>query len=285
MTSTRLVHGVGVRAIEWLHAHRDGFCLEPDVTFGTGFLERFKPIGELAMICAVLFREGVAGSRQAGLAREPVDHAWRHTLDGGRVLVEGRRVEPLSPIPFEVYLPFRELGYDHPGIEEAARPDRGLLSTEAFATTSTRRLGLSAFQRRFGPQPRPPESEAADGTWLGRTPAPWTVEGHLAYDITQTPSHRPIRSPAPRDCPRRPTTSTSGHCPPGAPTVPPDRAGASPLGRTPRTVLRAEERRVRGPAPAYADLPYGPAVQTRCHSAGAAAGRHASCAWCGWRHW
>jgi hypothetical protein len=189
MTSTRLVHDVGVRAIEWLHAHRDGFRLEPDADPETGFLQRFKPVGELALICGVLFREGVAGSRQARLARRLIDHAWRETLDGGRMLVRGRHVEPISPIPFEVYLPFRELGYRQPEMEEFARLQHALLSTEAFATAPTRRLGLSAFQRRFGLPPRPPEAETAARTWLGRTPEPWTVEGHIAYDVTHTVFH------------------------------------------------------------------------------------------------
>lgn len=80
MTDTRLIHRVGADALEWLWAHRDGFRLEPDVDPEIGFLERFKPIGELALICTVLFREGVAGSRQAQLARQLLDHTWRETL-------------------------------------------------------------------------------------------------------------------------------------------------------------------------------------------------------------
>ncbi|MEV6963289.1 hypothetical protein AB0M97_29860 [Streptomyces sp. NPDC051207] len=189
MTDTRLMHTVGVRALEWLWAHRDGFRLEPDVDPEVGFLERFKPIGELAMICKVLFREGVAGSQQAQLAGRLIDHAWRETLDGGRMLVRGQRTEPISPIPFEVYLPFRELGYSQPDIERAAALNHRLDSWAAFETKPTRRLGLSAFQRRFGLRPRPPEADALGPTWLARTPEPWTVEGHIAYDITHAVFH------------------------------------------------------------------------------------------------
>ncbi|MFE9835647.1 DUF6895 family protein [Streptomyces sp. NPDC005551] len=189
MTSTRLIHTVGVGAIEWLHAHREGFRLEPDVDPEVGFLDRFKPVGELALICKVLFREGVAGSRQAELARQLLDHAWRNTLDGGRLLLHGQRIEPLSPVPFEVYLPFKELGYSHPGLEEAVRLNHRLLSCAAYEARPVRRLGLSAFQRRFGLPPRPPEADVVGATWLGRTPEPWTVEGHIAYDITHTVFH------------------------------------------------------------------------------------------------
>lgn len=189
MTDTRLMHTVGVRALEWLWAHRDGFRLEPDVDPEVGFLERFKPVGELALICRVLFREGVAGSRQADLARRLLDHTWRHTLDGGRMLVRGQRIEPLSPIPFEVYLPYKELGYSEPEVERATVLYHRLDSWSALELDPTRRLGLAAFQRRFGLTPRPPEADLAGSTWLARTPEPWTVSGHIAYDVTHTVFH------------------------------------------------------------------------------------------------
>ncbi|WP_210569736.1 hypothetical protein [Streptomyces sp. GESEQ-4] len=189
MTDTRLIHTVGVRALEWLWAHRDGFRLEPDVDPEVGFLERFKPVGELALICRVLFREGVAGSQQAELARKLVDHTWRHTLDGGRMLVRGQRIEPLSPIPFEVYLPYKELGYSEPEVERATVLYHRLDSWAALELDPTRRLGLAAFQRRFGLTPSPPEADLVGATWLARTPEPWTVSGHIAYDVTHAVFH------------------------------------------------------------------------------------------------
>ncbi|MEV5336729.1 DUF6895 family protein [Streptomyces werraensis] len=189
MTDTRLVHTVGVGAMEWLWAHRDGFRLEPDVDPDVGFLERFKPVGELALVCKVLFREGVAGSRQAELARRLLDHVWRETLDGGTMLVRGQRTEPASPVPFEVYLPFHELGYSHPELERHVVLNNRLDSWSALELSPTRRLGMSAFQRRFGLAPRPPEAEALRSTWLARTPEPWTAEGHIGYDITHCVFH------------------------------------------------------------------------------------------------
>ncbi|MET7640598.1 hypothetical protein [Streptomyces sp. NPDC005438] len=175
--------------MEWLYAHRSGFRLEPDVDPEVGFLERFKPIGEVASICRVLFREGVAGSQQADLAHRLVDHVWREVLDGGRMLVRGQRVEPISPIPFEVYLPFKEMGYQQPDLERAVRLNHRLTSWGAFEVLPMRRLGLSAFERRFGLTPSVDPEEAAGRTWLAQQPEPWTVEGHIGYDITHTVFH------------------------------------------------------------------------------------------------
>ncbi|MEU1281886.1 hypothetical protein [Streptomyces sp. NPDC005805] len=202
MTATRLVHEVGQRAVEWLHTHRDGFRLEPDADPATGFLERFKPVGELALICKVLFREGVSGSRQAAMARALIDHAWRETLDGGRMLVRGQRIEPASPVPFEVYLPFKELGYSQPELEGAVRLNHRLGSWAALEVTPVRRLGLCAFERRFGLTPSADPAEALARTWLGRRPEPWTVEGHTAYAVTHTVFHLTDWGERPEGLPR-----------------------------------------------------------------------------------
>ncbi|MFD4576462.1 DUF6895 family protein [Streptomyces sp. NPDC058417] len=189
MTDTRLIHTVGVRALEWLWAWRDGFRLVPDADPEVGFLDRFKPVGELAVICGVLFREGVAGARQAKLARQLLDHVWRETLDGGAMLVRAQRTEPVSTIPFEVYVPFRELGYRRPEVEAAVALAHRTTTWSAFEAAPTRRLGLSAFQRRYGLTPALSEADALEATWLARTPEPWTVEGHIAYDVTHTVFH------------------------------------------------------------------------------------------------
>lgn len=189
MTAVRLVHDVGLRAIEWLHAHRDGFLLEPDDDPRATSLARFKQVGELALICKVLFREGTAGSRQADLARQLLDHAWRDVLDGGRTLVRGQQREPLSPIPFEVYVPFKEMGYRAPEVERTAQLISRLGSWTALEMAPVRRLGVSAFERRFGLSPGVPLADAARRTWLGRTPEPWTAEVNIGYDITHTVFH------------------------------------------------------------------------------------------------
>ncbi|MCF3964270.1 DUF6895 family protein [Streptomyces fuscigenes] len=213
--ATALVHTVGARAIEWLYAHRAGFRLEPDVDPEIGFLERFKPIGELAVIGGVLFREGATGSRHTDLVRRLLNHVWHEVLDSGHMLVRAQHTEPISPVPFEVYLPFRELGYADPAVERAVTANQRLAGWHAFEVKPVRRLGLTAFLRRHAAiaaagapagtppaAPAPTHTAAGNGapdsrdlsadlrrTWLAARPEPWTVEGHIAYDITHTVFH------------------------------------------------------------------------------------------------
>ncbi|MDK1472663.1 hypothetical protein QNO07_04350 [Streptomyces sp. 549] len=190
VADTGLLHGVGARAIEWLHRHRDGFRPRQDAdTSDWEVKDRLKPIGELALIGKVLFREGVAGSRQAALTRQLLDHAWRELLDGGQLLTWMQRHEPLSPIPFEIYVPFKELGYCEPAFEDAARLAHRLRSWAAMEAVPVRRLGIAAFERRFGLTPHLPVADALRDTWLGRRPEPWTVELNLGYSVTHTVFH------------------------------------------------------------------------------------------------
>ncbi|WP_327268606.1 hypothetical protein OG233_12385 [Streptomyces sp. NBC_01218] len=189
MSGIQQIHEVGAKALQWLHAHRDGFRLEDDPSPEVGMLDRFQPLGELALISKVIFREGVAGSQQASLARSLLDFAWHELLDSGHRLLEGQRREPLSPAPMEVYLPFKELGYRHQGLEAAVRLNHRLGSWGRLEVRPTRRLGIATVERRFGLAASLPEDEAFRRTWLAGRPEPWTVEGHTGYDITHTVFH------------------------------------------------------------------------------------------------
>ncbi len=86
-------------------------------------------------------------------------------------------------------MPFRELGYRQPDLESAIRLNHRLASWAALEVLPVRRLGLSAIERRFGVEPSVPETAALAHTWLARRPEPWTVEGHIGYDITHTVFH------------------------------------------------------------------------------------------------
>ncbi|MCT2589737.1 hypothetical protein LHJ74_07355 [Streptomyces sp. N2-109] len=188
--SPQLLHRVGAGALEWLAANRTHFRARTDAsTSALEIGERFKPIGELAVIGKVLFREGVAGSQQSAIIRKLLDYAWREVLDGGELLAWLQRREPLSPIPLELYVPFQELGYRNQEVEGRARLARGLTSWTALEMAPNRRLGLARVEIRAGLPPSIEVAEAARRTWLGRTPEPWTAVYHIAYDVTHTVFH------------------------------------------------------------------------------------------------
>ncbi|QHC22492.1 DUF6895 family protein [Streptomyces sp. GS7] len=188
--SAALVHGVGDRALAWIDAHRDHFRLAPeDRATGSAMIERLKPIGELAINMQVLFREGVAGSRQRTRAGQLLDFTWRELLDGGNVLAALQHDEPHSPVPLEVYAPFHELGHRHPGLEAALEVSRRTTTWTALEMAPNRRLGVLNAERKLGLAPSADFDRALERTWLGQLPEPWTVRLHIAYDITHTVFH------------------------------------------------------------------------------------------------
>ncbi|MFF4607729.1 DUF6895 family protein [Streptomyces sp. NPDC001339] len=188
--SPALLHGVGDRALTWLDDHREYFRLAPDdFVDNSTVVERLKPIGELALNMRVLFREGVAGSRQQARAGQLLDFTWRELLDGGNVLARLQHDEPLSPVPLEVYATFHELGHRHPGLEAAVRTGRRTLTWTALEMVPNRRLGVLNAERKLGLVPSGDFDEAVARTWLGQLPEPWTVQLHIGYDLTHTVFH------------------------------------------------------------------------------------------------
>lgn len=185
-----LLHAVGDRALAWLDANREHFRLtDEDRATGRGIVERLKPVGELAVNMRVLAREGVAGSRQHEASSRLLDFAWRDLLDGGNLLAELQRQEPMSPVPLEIYASLYELGHRHPGLEAAINLARTTISWQALEMMPNRRLGLLNAERKIGLMPSGDREQALAATWLGRTPEPWTVQLHIAYHITHTVFH------------------------------------------------------------------------------------------------
>lgn len=184
-----LLHAVGDRALTWLDNHREFFRLTAEERARGTVLERLKPIGELALNMQVLFREGVAGSRQHTRASRLLDFAWRELLDGGTVLTELQRDDPVSPVALEVYATFRELGYRDPALEAAVEVSRRTTTWKALEMVPNRRLGVLNAERKVGLAPSEDFDRAVSRTWLGRLPEPWTVQYHIAYDITHTVFH------------------------------------------------------------------------------------------------
>jgi hypothetical protein len=189
--SAQVPQRIGVAALNWLAAHREHFRprLRGDNASADEIKHRFKPVGELALIGQVLVREGVAGSRQAEQITQLLDFAWQDVLDGGELLHWLQRDEPLSPIPLEVYVPFRELGRRHPGIEEHLRLVERTVGWRALEAAPTRRLGLARFTARADLPAYADVADAARRTWLGQLPEPWTTDYHLAYAVTHAVFH------------------------------------------------------------------------------------------------
>ncbi|NUS16484.1 MAG: hypothetical protein HOY69_34655 [Streptomyces sp.] len=188
--SPALLHAVGDRALAWLDAHREHFRLtDDDRASGRGTIERLKPVGELAVNMRVLAREGVAGSRQRDISVRLLDHAWRDLLDGGNLLAELQYQEPMSPVPLEIYASLHELGHRHPGLEAAINLARTTVSWQALEMVPNRRLGVLNAERKIGLMPSGDMEQALAATWLGRMPEPWSVQLHIAYDITHTVFH------------------------------------------------------------------------------------------------
>ena len=188
--SPALLHGVGDRALTWLDDHREHFRLTPqDFATNGAVIERLKPIGELALNMQVLFREGVAGSRQ----KERPESCW--TSPGGSCWTAAtcwpalQHDEPLSPVPLEVYATFHELGHRHPGLEAALEVCRRTTTWTALEMMPNRRLGVLNAERKLGLPPSSDFDRAVDRTWLGQLAEPWTVQLHIAYDLTHTVFH------------------------------------------------------------------------------------------------
>jgi hypothetical protein len=199
-----VLHRVGDQALAWLDAHREYFRLtDEDRATGRGIVERLKPVGELAVNMRVLAREGVAGSRQHDISVRLLDHVWRDLLDGGNLLAELQRQEPLSPVPLEIYAGLYELGHRHPGLESAIDLARGTASWQALEMVPNRRLGLLNAERMIGRVPGGDPGKVLAATWLGRMPEPWTVQLHIAYDITHTVFHLTDWGAAPDRIPPR----------------------------------------------------------------------------------
>ncbi|TDV46878.1 DUF6895 family protein [Actinophytocola oryzae] len=187
--SPKVSHQVGVAALDWLTANREQFRARGAGVSDFEVKERLKPVGELVLISGVLLREGVAGSRQAKQVSRLLDFVWQEVLDGGDLLFWMQREEPLSPIPMEVYVPFREMGRSHPGIENHLRLVSRTGSWRALEAIPHRRLGLSRFSARADLPVCADVGDAARNTWLGQTPEPWTVDYNLAYAVTHTVFH------------------------------------------------------------------------------------------------
>ncbi|MCZ9341873.1 hypothetical protein NGM37_29345, partial [Streptomyces sp. TRM76130] len=83
-------------ALDWVAAHRAGFTLGDDALAASGEVDRtWKPLGELAQVCATVTRRTTPADPLHTRARDLLAHAWRQTGRGGLFLALQQR-EPFA---------------------------------------------------------------------------------------------------------------------------------------------------------------------------------------------
>ncbi|MET7479953.1 hypothetical protein ABZT17_37105 [Streptomyces sp. NPDC005648] len=176
-------------ALGWLSRNRDRFALGEDALSSDGPVNStWKPLGELAQVCASLGTRIPRSDPLRALARDLLAFAWRET-ERGDLFVRLQRAEPFATYPLEVYAAFASAGLRHRGFEEAAATlsrTRGRRLTEQ---DPTRRLGVLMAGRHCGLQRHERLDEAVRRTWLGGLPEPWTFERSAGYALTHVVFH------------------------------------------------------------------------------------------------
>ncbi|WP_435856360.1 DUF6895 family protein [Streptomyces longwoodensis] len=185
----RTVRAVQEAALGWLSRNRAHFALGDDALARDGRVDgSWKPLGELAQVCATLAVRTPASDPLHACVRDLLAFAWRQTGEGG-LFPEVQRAEPFATYPLEVYAAFASAGLRHPGYERAAATvaaTRGWRLTEQLPT---RRLGVLCAERQIGLRRDDDEPELLARTWLGGLPEPWTFERASGYALTHVVFH------------------------------------------------------------------------------------------------
>ncbi|GGU39873.1 DUF6895 family protein [Streptomyces lavendofoliae] len=177
------------KALDWLSGHRDDFrlgdgALEPDADVN----KSWKPLGELAQMCACIRRHTPAGTLLHDTASDLLHHAWNET-DDGKLLLTLHRLEPHATYPLEVYAAFASGGLRHPAYEDfTAR----LVRSRSWRTAEllpNRVLSILNSERRCGLTPHEDASAVLRRTWLGGLPEPWAFERFAGYTLTHVVYH------------------------------------------------------------------------------------------------
>ncbi|WP_307825832.1 hypothetical protein [Streptomyces sp. MBT33] len=176
-------------ALAWVVAQRGRFALGDDALAPDGRVNStWKPLGELAQVCATLVRHTSHADPLHAHVRDLLDFAWRETGEG-ELLLRLQRAEPFATYPLEVYAAFASAGLRHPGYEEAAARvarTRGWRLTEQDPTRS---LGVLLAERTSGLRPHADPDRVLARTWLGGLPEPWTFERPSGYAVTHVVFH------------------------------------------------------------------------------------------------
>ncbi|GGS77490.1 DUF6895 family protein [Streptomyces griseoviridis] len=186
---TRGVRDVAEAALGWVAAHRAEFTLGEDALAAYGQVDStWKPLGELAQVCATVTRRTPPADPLHTRARDLLAHAWDQT-ERGALFLDMQRQEPFATYPLEVYAAFAAAGLRHPGYETAAATVARTRGWRLVEQGPTRRLGVLAAERYSGITRPEPAAAVRDGTWLGGLPEPWTFEAHAGYALTHVVFH------------------------------------------------------------------------------------------------
>ncbi|MGW6296937.1 DUF6895 family protein [Streptomyces sp. NPDC055058] len=176
-------------ALRWVAAHRAHFLLGDDALAADGRVDRsWKPLGELAQVCATVSRHTAPGDPLHAYAVTLLDFAWEQTRQG-ELFLRLQELEPFATYPLEVYAALAAAGFRHPRFEAATAVvgrTRGWRLTEQ---EPTRRLGVLHAEERAGIRRTGPAPEAVARTWLGGLPEPWTFERSAGYALTHVVFH------------------------------------------------------------------------------------------------
>ncbi|MGP3985864.1 DUF6895 family protein [Streptomyces sp. 3N207] len=189
MPVTATAHRVAIRALDWLRRTEVYGGLPADTTAELADPDSmYKPLGETAMVCSLVLREGVTGRRETRTARELLDFAWQQLREGDR-LYERQLRHPVTTDPLELYTHFVRAGYRHPRLDGLLAHLDGLRSWHAVEMMPNRRLAVANAARVAGIVGEQDWQALAAETWLGRTPEPWAIDWATAYNLTHTVFH------------------------------------------------------------------------------------------------
>lgn len=176
-------------AVAWVSARRDRFALGDDALAADGRVDAtWKPIGELARICATVTHRTAPADPLHVNASALLEFAWEQTRRG-EMFALLRRQEPFATYPLEVYAAFASAGFRHPAYEEAASVAARTRGWRLTEQDPTRRLGVLMAEESCGIH-RPERATALlERTWLGGLPEPWTFERAAGYALTHVVFH------------------------------------------------------------------------------------------------
>ncbi|MFJ4468106.1 DUF6895 family protein [Streptomyces sp. NPDC089424] len=185
----RGVAELAAAALAWLGAHLEEFALGEDALAADGRVDAsWKPLGELAQVCATVTRTRPPCDPLHAPARELLAFAWEQTGQG-ELFLRLQRLEPFATYPLEVYAALAAAGLRYEPYEAATAVvarTRGWRLTEQ---EPTRRLGVLNAESRSGVPEHGPWAAALDRTWLGGLPEPWTFERAAGYAVTHVVFH------------------------------------------------------------------------------------------------